>query len=73
MTDTLKSSKALTASGIPSDQAEAITTVIAESVASGSATKEDIARMDGRINTMDMKLNVVLGLLLIVLGKLFFR
>jgi hypothetical protein len=48
--DTLKTSKDLAAAGFEPAQAEALASAIATSLSSGVATKEDIAKLDGKID-----------------------
>jgi hypothetical protein len=50
--DTLKTSKDLAAAGFEPAQAEALASAIATSLSSGVATKEDIAKLDGKIDSV---------------------
>ena len=47
--DTFKASKALSSAGFKEQEAEAIVSVIRESVSENVATKEDIARLEVRM------------------------
>lgn len=55
--DTLKTSKDLAAAGFEPAQAEALAHVIATSLSSGVATKEDVAKLDGKIDSAFAKLD----------------
>jgi hypothetical protein len=55
--DTLKTSKDLAAAGFEPAQAEALASVIATSLTSGVATKEDVAKLDGKIDSAVAKLD----------------
>ena len=55
--DTLKTSKDLTAAGFEPAQAEALANVIATSLTSGVATKEDVAKLDGKIDSAASRLD----------------
>jgi hypothetical protein len=55
--DTLKTSKDLAAAGFEQAQAEALANVIATSLTSGVATKEDFAKLDGKIDALGARLD----------------
>jgi hypothetical protein len=55
--DTLKTSKDLAAAGFEPAQAEALAHVIATSLSSGVATKEDVAKLDGKIDSAVSRLD----------------
>jgi hypothetical protein len=55
--DTLKTSKDLTAAGFEPAQAEALANVIATSLTSGVATREDVAKLDGKIDSAVSRLD----------------
>jgi hypothetical protein len=63
--DTLKTSKELTAAGFEAAQAEALAAAIGASLTSGVATREDIAKLDGKIEgavtRLDGKIDSVTG------------
>jgi hypothetical protein len=60
--DTLKTSKDLAAAGFEQAQAEALANVIATSLTSGVATKEDIAKLYGKIEALSNRLDGWLNL-----------
>ena len=63
--DTLKYVKQLESAGIPPAQAEAFVNaqrdILSEALDTSLATKADIARLESRIDTMELRLTVKLG------------
>ncbi len=69
--DTLAAVRTLEDAGLTSKQAEAVTTTIRVAIAEGTATKEDITRLEARLAELETRLTwrmfaVVGGLLALV-------
>ncbi len=69
--DTLAAARTLEDAGLTSKQAEAVTTTIRVAIAEGTATKEDITRLEARLAELETRLTwrmfaVVGGLLALV-------
>ena len=54
--DTLAAARTLEAAGLTSKQAEAVTTTIRVAIAEGTATKEDIYRLEARVANSEARL-----------------
>ena len=54
--DTLAAARTLEDAGLTSKQAEAVTTTIRVAIAEGTATKEDIYRLEARIANFEARL-----------------
>ncbi|MCY3968444.1 MAG: hypothetical protein OXG74_00800 [Acidobacteria bacterium] len=54
--DTLAAARTLEDAGLTSKQAEAVTTTIRVAIAEGTATKEDIIRLEARLAELELRL-----------------
>ena len=54
--DTLTAARTLKDAGMTSEQAEAVTTTIRVAIAEGTATKEDIHRLEARLAELETRL-----------------
>ena len=57
--DTLRYSDRLKDAGIPADQAEAMSRALNDEMTSGLATKADIDKLDGRVESVEVKLDAL--------------
>lgn len=54
--DTLAAARTLEDAGLTSKQAEAVTTTIRVAIAEGTATKEDIIRLEARLAELELRI-----------------